>query len=149
MDSYDKGKKAGKDVIANTISDTIGNIKTKSDMESLFSYLWGVRDAYTDILSMYMPAMIPIPLPDTLTDTEKAMYWELSSHIMAYYNTIKDEGSPQELIDSSTINTIDVILNLAKQKFSHDAYINMISDIRDHIDEVLVKEEQDRKNNKH
>lgn len=140
MESYDKGKESGKQIIAETVNKVVDNIKTKNDMESLFAYLWGVRDSYTDTLSMYMENMVPIELPKDISDQERAMYWEMASHIMALYDTINEQGVDQHLVNDSTIKTIDVILALAKSKFSHDVYINVISDIRDHIDEIMVKE---------
>lgn len=140
MESYDKGKESGKATIGNTVNGLVDKLKTKEDMQSLFAYLWGVRDAYTDTLSMYMENMIPIPMPEGISDAERAMYWELSSHIIAYYNTIKEMGSDQHLVDDSAIKALDIVLGLAKSKFSHEVYMNMISAIRDHIDEVMVAE---------
>lgn len=140
MEAYDKGKESGKKVIASTISKTLDNIETKDGIKSLFTYLWGVRDAYTDILSTYMQKMIPIDMPDDISDTERSMYWELSSYIMAYYNTINEQGVDQYLVDKSVISVMDIIIEMAKSQFSHEVYMGIISAMRDHLDEVMVKD---------
>lgn len=138
-DSYTKGKKRGQQTIGATINGVMDDIKTSDDMTAFLSYLWGIRDAYSDTLTEYMPRMIPIKLPEDINDTERTMYWELASHITTYYNTITDQAEHvQSLVNDSTTRALDVILSVAKSKLDHDVYVGMLDTLRDAIDERLA-----------
>lgn len=143
-ESYNKGKTNGQKDIGLILSQVNDAMKSADDVKSVLSYLWGVRDSYSETLATYMPGMVQIKLPADISGVEQSMYWEMASHIMVFFDTIREsDGDKQYLYTTVIRNLVRILTEIADNRTDVETTTNMLYAMRDHIDDALSERKSD------
>ena len=132
-DSYNIGKQRGHDTIGKTSNNVADGIHTEDELMTFMQYLWGIRDAYDDMLSDTMGKLIPIPLP-TNDEATRRVLWALTSHVIPVIDGLKSNGNAAQEIKTLYGNIIDTINTILSSEVDTTAAIEIMHEMGDRIE---------------
>jgi len=129
--AYEKGKVSGEKAIDKTAEDVSDQIKDMDSFKTFLIYLWGVRDAYDNVLSDAMGNLIAgRPIKDP---TLRRLSWAVASTMFPAVESAAEKDR-QAAINAMLGVIVSTVTDTIKQHISKDALLNALHGMVDDID---------------
>jgi hypothetical protein len=129
--AYEKGKVSGEKAIDKTAEDISDQIKDLDSFKTFLIYLWGVRDAYDNVLSDAMGNLITgRPIKDPAL---RRLSWAVASTMVPGVESAAEKDR-LTAINAMLGVIVSTVTDTIKQHISKDALLNALHGMVDDID---------------
>lgn len=114
VDSYDSGRQRGREAIGKTANEVVDEIKGSESLRSFMMYMWGLRDAYDEMLSSSMHDLIPIKIPEN--PEERRILWVIASGLSPMFEAASSDAvTATATLQRMATSSVEIVSALVKK----------------------------------